>query len=183
MPSDDQVVGTVAAVRVHPVRSTAGQDRSSADITVTGLAGDRAWVVVDEDGAPLRGKDAPALARVVTTGLPDVDTDLLTAALGRPVTLEPAQPGSGVAPVHLVGRAAIERAAAGDVPEGCSADDPRANLLLETAGDERTWVGRTLEVGSAVLQVSRTPKHCLGVYADVRTPGRVAVGDEVRLRP
>jgi uncharacterized protein YcbX len=176
-----EVVGTVAAVRVYPVRSTAGQDRPSADITPTGLAGDRAWVVVGEDGAPLRGKDAPGLAGVATTGLPAVDAGLVAAALGRPVVLAPAQQGPGVAPVHLVSRSAVARAAAGEVPEGCSADDPRANLLLEIDGDERTWVGRTLEVGSAVLQVSRTPKHCLGVYADVLLPGRVAVGDPIRL--
>jgi hypothetical protein len=32
-----------------------------------------------------------------------------------------------------------------------------------------------------VLDVVRTPKHCLGVYAEVRVPGRVAAGDVVRL--
>jgi uncharacterized protein YcbX len=179
--SVSEVVGTVAGIRVYPVRSTAGQELASAEVTGTGVAGDRHWVVVGEDGAPLRGKDAPALAVVATTGLLDVDADLLAAVLGRPVVLAPAQPGTDVAPVHLVSRGAVDRAAAGDVPEGCSADDPRANLLLEADADERTWVGRTLEVGTAVLRVSRTPKHCLGVYADVLVPGRVEVGDPIRL--
>jgi uncharacterized protein len=178
----DEVVGTVAGLRVYPVRSTAGQDLASAEVTGTGLAGDRQWVVTGEDGAPLRGKDAPALAAVATTGLPDVDAELLAGVLGRPVTLAPAQAGGGLAPVHLVSRGAVERAAAGVVPEGCSAEDPRANLLLDVDADERTWVGATLLVGGAVLVVTRTPKHCLGVYADVRTPGRVVIGDEVRLR-
>nr|MQA36455.1 sulfurase [Modestobacter roseus]MQA36457.1 sulfurase [Modestobacter roseus] len=63
-----------------------------------------------------------------------------------------------------------------------SADDPRANLLLHLpAGDERSWVGRRVRVGEAVLDVVRTPKHCLGVYAEVVTPGRVAAGDPVEL--
>jgi uncharacterized protein YcbX len=31
------------------------------------------------------------------------------------------------------------------------------------------------------LLVTRTPKHCLGVYADVRVPGRVRVGDAVEV--
>ena len=88
-------------------------------------------------------------------------------------------PQVDAAPVHLVSRGAVDRAAEGEVPEGCSADDPRANLVLQLTGDadERTWVGRRLQVGEAVLDVVRTPKHCLGVYAEVRTPGRVAEGD------
>ena len=178
----DDVVGRVVAIRVYPVRSTAGRDVTAAEVAADGLAGDRAWVVVGADGTPVRGKDAPGLATVGTSGDPDADADALSGALGRPVTLAPAGAKDGVAPVHLVSRGAIDRAARGEVPEGCSADDPRANLLLEVEDDERAWVGRTLVVGTAVLRVTRTPKHCLGVYADVHTPGRVAVGDQVRLR-
>ncbi len=179
---DERVVGRVAAIRVYPVRSTAGRELRSVAVTDDGLAGDRAWVVVGPDGAVLRGKDAPALADVATTGDPDADSAAIGAALGTAVTLAPAQQREGVAPVHLVGRDAIDRAAQGEVPEGCSADDPRANLLLEIDDDERSWVGRTVAVGASVLRVTRTPKHCLGVYADVHTPGLVEVGDEVRLR-
>jgi len=178
----EQVVGRVAAVSIYPVRSTAGRDLPAADVTDAGLAGDRTWVAVGPDGAALRGKDTPELGGVATTGDPDADAAAIGTALGRRVTLTPADHREGVAPVHLVSRGAVERAAQGEVPEGCSADDPRANLLLEVEGDEREWVGRTVSVGTAVLRVTRTPKHCLGVYADVHTPGRVAVGDEVRLR-
>jgi MOSC domain-containing protein YiiM len=100
------------------------------------------------------------------------------------VRLEAAVGGSGadVAAVHLVSEEAIARATAGDVPDGCSADDPRANLLLSLPEeDEREWVGRDLRVGAALLRVTRTPKHCLGVYADVVTPGAVRTGDPVLL--
>jgi hypothetical protein len=38
-----------------------------------------------------------------------------------------------------------------------------------------------LRVGSAVLEVTRTPKHCLGVYAEVRHAGTVTAGDPVLL--
>ena len=177
------MVGRIAAIRVYPVRSTAGRDLRSVDVGSRGLAGDRAWVAVGPDGAVLRGKDAPGLAGIATTGDPLADGAAIGSALGRTVVVVPAEQKDGVAPVHLVSRGAIDRAALGEVPDGCSPDDPRANLLLEVDGDERDWAGRTLVLGGAVLRVTRTPKHCLGVYADVHTPGRLEVGDPVRLRP
>jgi MOSC domain-containing protein YiiM len=44
-------------------------------------------------------------------------------------------------------------------------------------------VGRRLRIGAVELAVSRTPKHCLGVYAEVRLPGEIRVGDRVQLLP
>jgi uncharacterized protein len=171
-------VGRVEEIRIFPVKSLAGTAVTSADIGAGGLSGDRAATVVGADGRPVRGRDAPVLASLSPA---DVDAAALSEIVGRPVRLEPLPPQPGVAPVHLVSRAAVDRAAAGDVPEGCSADDPRANLLLALDGDERTWVGRELRVGTAVLRLTRTPKHCLGVYADVVTPGAVRTGDDVHL--
>jgi uncharacterized protein YcbX len=178
-----QPVGRVEQIWVYPVRSLAGTEQPAAAVEPGGLAGDRTWTVVGEDGSAVRPKDAPGLGRVAPSGDPDADAATLTEVLGRPVHLTATPPGrAGAAPVHLVSRQAVERAAAGEVPEGCSADDPRANLLLSLDGDdERTWVGRALRIGDAVLRVSRTPKHCLGVYADVVQPGVVHVGDPVLL--
>jgi uncharacterized protein YcbX len=173
-----RVVGRVEQLWLYPVKSLAGTAVPAAVVGPTGLAGDRVWTVVDDDGSPVRAKDAPVLATLEPVGS---DAASLSAAVGRPVRLAALPPAPGVAPVHLVSRGAIERAAAGEVPEGCSADDPRANLVLTLDGDERTWVGRVLRVGEAVLEVTRTPKHCLGVYADVREPGRITVGDAVLL--
>jgi uncharacterized protein YcbX len=172
-----RAVGRVEQVWIYPVKSLAGAPLTSVEIEAGGLTGDRARTVVDEAGRPIRAKDAPQLAAQP----PDADAVALSAALGRPVRLEPLPPAEGVAPVHLVSRQAIARAALGDVPEGCSAEDPRANLLLDLDDDERSWVGRTVRVGGAVLEITRTPKHCLGVYAEVRRGGTVTVGDAVLL--
>jgi uncharacterized protein YcbX len=175
-------VGRVEQIWVYPVRSLGGTAVPSADVVPAGLAGDRAWTVVADDDTVIRAKDAPGMADLPATGDPSTDAHAVGALLGRDVRLVPTPDGgTGVAPVHLVSRGAIDRAAGGEVPEGCSADDPRANLVLNLDGDERTWVGRELRVGEAVLQVTRTPKHCLGVYADVRIPGRIRVGDSVLL--
>jgi uncharacterized protein len=175
-------VGRVEAVTVYPVRSLAGTAVTAVEIGPRGLDGDRAWTVVGDDGRPVRAKDAPAIGDVPATGDPATDGARLESVLGRPVRLVPTDAAPDVAPVHLVSRQAVDRAAAGEVPEGCSADDPRANLLLHLeSADERTWVGRSVQVGDAVLRVSRTPKHCLGVYADVERAGVVRPGDPVLL--
>ena len=175
-------MGRVERIWVYPVRSLAGTALTEAEVSPGGLAGDRVWTVVGNDDRPVRAKEAPGIRDVVATGDPAVDGARLTTTLGRPVRLvpTPAAPPD-VAPVHLVSRRAVDRAAAGEVPEGCSAEDPRANLLLAVDGDERTWVGRELRVGEALLRVTRTPRHCLGVYADVVTPGAVRTGDPVLL--
>jgi uncharacterized protein len=176
----ERVVGRVEQVWLYPVKSLAGTSVTTAEVGPGGLSGDRVWTVV-ADARPVRPKDAPALRDVPGTGDPAAVADRLTAALGFTVRLEARPPQPGTAPVHLVSRQAVDRAAAGEVPEGCSTEDPRANLLLTLDGDERTWVGRRLRVGDALLRVTRTPKHCLGVYADVLVPGAVRTGDPVEL--
>ncbi|MGY1772311.1 MOSC N-terminal beta barrel domain-containing protein [Blastococcus sp. SYSU D00813] len=181
----ETVVGTVEQVAVYPVKSLGGRTVPEAHVDAAGLRGDRTYAVVDATtGERVTVKTTPRMREVVATGDAGADTETLTAVLGRPVRLAASDAGPQVdaAAVHLVSRQAVDRAAAGDVPEGCSADDPRANLLLALdGGDERDWVGRRLRVGEALLRVTRTPKHCLGVYAEVLAPGRVAVGDPVRL--
>jgi uncharacterized protein YcbX len=178
-------VGHVASISVYPVKSLAGRTEHAVQIGPGGLAGDRRYTVVDATtGERVTVKTTPQMREVVPTGDGEQDTVTLTEVLGRPVRLAESADGPQVdaAPVHLVSAAAISRAAAGEVPEGCSAEDPRANLLLQLSpgADERSWVGRRLLVGEeVVLDVVRTPKHCLGVYAQVRVPGRVTTGDPV----
>jgi len=87
-------------------------------------------------------------------------------------------------PVHLVSEGAMLTADPDAGPQTCDVNDPRANLVLklDAEGDaERAWLGQRIRVGEAVLSITRTPKHCLGVYAEVVSPGRVAAGDPVRL--
>ena len=185
-PGSQAVVGTVGQISVYPVKSLAGRTADAALVGPAGLAGDRVHAVVDATtGERVTTRTAPGMREIVATGDVEQDTATLAEVLGRPVRLAASDAGPQVdaAAVHLVSRQAIVRAAEGVVPAGCSAEDPRANLVLQlTEGaDERAWVGRRLHVGEVVLDVVRTPKHCLGVYAEVRVPGRVALGDPVRL--
>jgi uncharacterized protein YcbX len=177
--------GRVAKIWVYPVKSLGGTALDHVHLTPAGPEGDRAYAVVDAaSGEVVRGKHAPGLARLTPSGDSAADVRTVAETVGRPVRIEPAVGGSGAdaAALHLVSRQAIDRAATGDVPEGCSADDPRANVLLDLPDDdERTWVGRTVRIGAAELAIVRTPKHCLGVYAEVQRPGDITVGDEVLL--
>jgi uncharacterized protein YcbX len=71
------------------------------------------------------------------------------------------------APVHVV--------AAEEV-----ADDTRANLVVGLSAQElAASVGELLRVGEVELQVTSQPSQCPGVYAVVRLPGRVRLGDTV----
>ena len=174
-------VGRVEQIWVYPVRSLAGAAVPEVEITAHGLAGDRAWTVVGDDDSAVRAKDAPGMAEVPGTGDPDADAAALTAVLGRAVRLVPTpEERAGVAPVHLVSRGAIERAAAGEVPEGCSADDPRANLVL-TLRRRRAHLGRPRAPGGR-----RRPRGHPDAEALPRastptcgTRGRITVGDAV----
>ncbi len=200
--SEAAVLGTVSAVWVYPVKSLAGTSVDAAQISATGLEGDRTHFVVDaSSGEPITAKQEPRLRELSAAPgqahpaihVPDADVGeqvpaaALSGWLDRPVDLAvtDAQGGHAVDafPVHLVSEGAMLSADPDAGPEACDVNDPRANLVLKLEVEgaaERGWLGQRIRVGDAVLSITRTPKHCLGVYAEVVTPGRVAAGDPVR---
>ncbi len=197
----------VTQLRAYPVKSMDAAPLEAADVSLSGLEGDRGWAVVGPDGDVVSARQAPSL-RDVTAGegpggpfieLPGgagqvawADADAaLSSYVGSPVRLAPA-PGEGrlhqVAAVHLVSRQAVA-AAMGTTSEdpACDVEAPRANVTVDLGDDlpvglERAWVGRLVEVGDVVLRVTKVPQHCLGVYAEVVLPGRINLGDPVRPR-
>ncbi len=201
--SDDVVAGRVVALRAFPVKSLDAGPLTRARVSASGVQHDRGWAVVDAAGSVVTARRAEAL-RTVRADVRDDEPTLTLAGsdeavsgaaadralsdlLGQPVTVQ-ASPGgfNEVAPVHLVSRQAIARGADHD-DHGeqcpCSVEEPRANLVLDLSGSdlETSWVGALLRVGDAVLRVSRSPQHCLGVYADVLREGDIAKGDQVVL--
>jgi uncharacterized protein YcbX len=158
--------------------------------------------VVDAEGATVTAAEEPRLREVGTRVVdgqvlidipgttpgrrPEDAGDALSFWLGRPLQLAYRE-GTGfvdVAPVHVVSTFSMSDAAHAEECDACDISQPRANLVLELTGDggvERDWVGSQLSVGTATLPVVRRPDHCLGVYAEVATPGQVHVGDEVTL--
>lgn len=196
------VVGRLHQVWIFPVKSMRGTSVPAAEVTASGLAHDRAWAVVDDEGTTVSAAEEPRLrgigARIVDgTLLLDVPgsdpgltgpaaDDALSSWLGRPLRLEHRGDAGfvDVAPVHLVSTFSLTHSAHAEECEACDVREPRANLVLEITGDdgtERDWVGRKVALGTATLDVVRHPDHCLGVYADVGSAGGVRVGDEVAL--
>lgn len=192
----------VSQVWVFPVKSMSGSQVDGAEVHADGLAGDRSWAVVDGTGQVVTAKAEPRLreavaslvdgeVRVELPGAPGLDAEAagraLSGWLGREVHLEH-RPGAGfvdVAPVHLVSTLSMSDATHAEECDACDVAAPRANLVLELlpgAPSEREWVGRELRAGDLTLSVVRVPKHCLGVYADVPEPGRIAVGDRLEGR-
>ena len=199
----DQSVGRLAQVWVFPVKSMAGALLEAAEVVAGGLAGDRSWAVVDDAGRPVTAADEPRLREVVprlaggelrldvpgtSGGLePAAAAEALSTWLGRPLRLEHRE-GTGfvdVAPVHVVSRGSMADAEHAEQCDACDIRAPRANLVLDLVGgadvSERTWLGREVSLGGAVLRMTEHPNHCLGAYAEVARAGQVHVGDEVRL--
>jgi hypothetical protein len=130
-----EVVGQLVALRRFPVRSLGGESPDECLVQGSGLVGDRAYEVVDEEiGAPLSAAHAPLLLRyraryldtMVGAGnlepwiriqLPDGAEsalgdrdwiDDLTRRLGRPVRLRP-RPDAAAdpAPVHILSQQTV----------------------------------------------------------------------------
>ncbi len=54
----------LAAIAVYPIKSCAGNVLESAEVEPRGLANDRRWMLVDDDGCFLTGRQLPRLVRV-----------------------------------------------------------------------------------------------------------------------
>ena len=223
----------MASLHRYPVKSLLGEECPALALDARGVVGDRAWAVRTADGgigsgkATRRFRAVPGLLDLrahgtgaVRVALPDgrelaVDDPALAAAVsahvGQPVVLAPEDDVSlfDDGPVSLLGLASV-RAVEAELGGPVDPARFRANVLLDlpTAYAEDAWVGRRVQVGTAVLRVTMTSARCrmvdaatadapaqpgvllatgrahraeLGVIAEVVVPGRAAPGDAVRV--
>lgn len=96
----------LAAIDLHPVKSTAIVPVSQARVERTGLTGDREWMVVDAGGDLLSARNAHAMFEIDTEPLTDADgrsSGVVLRAPGRP-PLEVTRPDGEPRPVTMFGR-------------------------------------------------------------------------------
>ncbi|CAA9342527.1 MAG: Flavodoxin reductases (ferredoxin-NADPH reductases) family 1 [uncultured Nocardioidaceae bacterium] len=182
------LVGTVAEVWRHPVKSLGGERLDSCHVDARGLRMDRWWALRDPDGKLGSGKSTrrframPGLlelsARLAgdraeigwpgasTVSSEDAGVDArLSEHVGRPVALAVESSVSHLdeAPVHLVTTASLDWLAQ---RHGSPVDVRRLrpNLLVATSSPrtEEQWVGRTVQVGAEVaLRVTHRTERCV----------------------
>lgn len=66
----------LAAINRFPVKSCRGQALARAGVEPWGLAGDRRWLIVDDDGAQVTAREHPRLLLVTTAVRPDGGLEL-----------------------------------------------------------------------------------------------------------
>jgi uncharacterized protein YcbX len=175
----------VAAIRRYPVKGMAGESLGVATIDARGLAWDRWYAVVDEQGRFASGKDSRRFRRrdavfgyaaqagphgvtVTRDGRTWAAESVelaghLTEDMGDPVRVltEGRVPHQDDGGVSLVGTASLRWCAE---RWGDEADPRRLRVNLVVATDEPfvedTWVGRMLTLGSARLHVAAPTPRC-----------------------
>jgi MOSC domain-containing protein len=224
----------VISLQRFPVKSMLGQAVAELYLEARGCVGDRRWSVRTADGKIGSGKSSRRFAAVpgllelraeesdgpVVVVFPDgsscsVDgtevADRVSRYVGQRVTMARETDVSHFddGPVSLIGRASVEAVAAAQ-GQAVDASRFRANVVLDTAlpFEEEEWVGRRLQLGSSVLEVTMASPRCvmvdaktadleaqpgnlktlgrlnsarLGVVATVVVPGRVGVGDVLQV--
>lgn len=222
----------VVSLRRYPVKSMGGEALNRVELDQRGLVGDRWAAVTDERGFLASGKNTrrfrrrDEVFRYRATTTPDGGVKIdgnggswrvgetaldgeLSRAMGAPVRVsgENSVAHQDAGAVSLVGTASLRWCRA---HQGVDADARRlrANIVFESDEPfvEESWVGRTIRVGGARLNVVQridrcrmidisqdgvAPERrwlkpltehrdmCLAVYADVAEPGPVSVGDLV----
>ena len=195
-------LGRVVALLRYPVKSMAGEELDSVEVSWHGFAGDRRWAFVrdglERSGFPwLTIRERSDMWRYLPwfadPSKPDVSRTLVRTPGGRELdVVDPtlaAELGDGArvikqnrgvfdtSPLSLMTTQSV--AAVGSL---VSAElDPRRfrpNILVEAAGDEPfaedDWVGSVLEIGSARIRVDLRDERCVMVNVDPATTERDA---------
>ena len=221
--------GTVQSLWRYPVKSLLGESLLTLEINKRGVVGDRLYAITNQDGKFGSGKDTRRFRRIdglfsltaftkdgkVWIRFPDkrvmpVGSALLNLRishfLGQRLTVEvEAQiPHFDDGSVHILTTSSIKRLQ--EMVDGVDVRRFRPNLVLDCAISDPDLVGKKIQIGELLLEVTHQTVRCrmttmaqgelkdnpkilktlaktseanLGVYAKVIQGGVVSIGDEV----
>lgn len=206
-------IGRVAAIHRYPVKSLAGETLQSVEIAEDGIPGDRASALFvthghARTGKTYRGKEHHLLH---LTGDESKAVELANSA-NVDVEVRTGAHFFDAAPISIVFDTWIDEISRG-LGRELDYRRFRANFYVKAAEDfrmsDRELPGAVIEIGTAVLRVSKaivrcvTPTYdvetgeplpelltylateretCFGIYGDVELAGVVRTGDALRLR-
>ncbi|WP_246004188.1 MOSC domain-containing protein [Nocardioides marmoriginsengisoli] len=137
----------VTGLAIHPVKSTAIRPVSTASVSPGGFAGDRRWMVVDDDGTLVSARELRTLFRV-TADTPETEPGLDVPLRLRSRGFDPidvAEPDTALVDLRMHGNELRGRPAAESAHEWIRAATGRADLRLIWCDDptrrtfEREW--------------------------------------------
>lgn len=193
-------VGRVVGLWRYPVKSMAGEELASAEVSWHGIAGDRRWAFI-RDGVvqsgfpwltlrergdmahyrpsllePARPDQSPTAVRTPSGATLDVADPALAAELGAGVRVIKQDRGVfDTMPLSIITTQTIARLGA---VVGAELDVRRfrPNVLIEAADEaafaEDSWVGCVLRIGGVRLRVDKRDGRCAVVTIDPATTAR-----------
>ena len=106
----------LASIHIYPMKAARAVDLGESVVEPWGLAGDRRWLLVDEDGRFVSQREEPSLARVVVTPLTGTISVTSAGVPGRQIAAPAAGDGANMLKVTVWGSTVLAAAAgpAGD---------------------------------------------------------------------
>ncbi len=113
---DEETGVRLASIHIYPMKAARAVDLGESVVEPWGLAGDRRWLLVDEDGRFVSQREEPSLARVVVTPLTGTISVTSAGAPGRQIAAPAAGDGANMLKVTVWGSTVLAAAAgpAGD---------------------------------------------------------------------
>ena len=114
--SDEETGLRLASIHIYPMKAARAVDLDESLVEPWGLAGDRRWLLVDEDGRFVSQREEPSLARVVVTPLTGTISVTSAGVPGRQIAAPAAGDGANMLKVTVWGSTVLAAAAgpAGD---------------------------------------------------------------------
>jgi uncharacterized protein len=108
---DEEPGVRLASIHIYPMKAARAVDLGESVVEPWGLAGDRRWLLVDEDGRFVSQREQPSLARVVVTPLTGTISVTSAGIPGRQIAAPAAGDGANMLKVTVWGSTVLATAA------------------------------------------------------------------------